>query len=73
MNQLTQIPRLFNKLVAFIKEAWLELQRTHKPSRRELTAFTIVVLITMGAVAVYVGVLDLLFRWLGGVIYPQGT
>ena len=73
LKQFRRVYRFFRNLVAFIGDAWEELKRTHRPSRQELVAFTVVVLITVGAVAVYVGALDLLFRWLGGFIYPERT
>ena len=71
MRRIRGIVRFFTNLVTFLKEAWEELKRTHRPSRQELVAFTMVVLITVGMVAAYVGVLDLLFRWLGSYIYPE--
>jgi preprotein translocase subunit SecE len=71
LKQLRRIARFFKNLNAFLKEAWEELKRTHRPSRQELVAFTIVVLITMGVVAAYVGTLDVLFRWLGSFVYPS--
>jgi preprotein translocase subunit SecE len=69
MKQVTRVVRFIQSLVAFLKGAWEELKRTHRPSRQELTAFTIVVLVTIGMITAYVGVLDLLFRWLGSFIY----
>lgn len=71
MRQVRRIVRFFGKVVVFLKEAWEELKRTHRPSRQELIAFTVVVVVTVGIVAVYVGILDLFFRWMGGFIYPQ--
>ena len=71
MKQIRRIARFFGAAVAFIKESWEELKRTHRPSREELIGFTVVVLISIGVVAFYVGVLDLVFRSLASIIYSR--
>ena len=42
----------------FIKGAWNELKKVHWPNRRELIAFTSVVLVAVGMVAVLIFMID---------------
>ena len=46
----------------FISEVRTELKRVAWPNRREVTTFTLVTLITSGAVTLYVFGLDLVFK-----------
>lgn len=46
----------------FLEECWAELKKVHWPSRDETRAATIAVVIGVAVVAVYLGVIDLLFQ-----------
>ncbi len=53
----------------FLKGAWNELKKVHWPNRREILAFTSVVLVAVGIVAVLIFAIDgLLSRLLGLVL-----
>ena len=56
-----KIKQIFQKLVNFIKEARAELKKVTWPNRKELISSTVVVLITVVLVAIYLGLIDLLF------------
>lgn len=42
----------------FLKNTWIELKRVHWPSRRELTSYTITVVITVAFLTVFFALLD---------------
>ena len=44
--------------IEFVKEAWQELKKVYWPSRKETYAATAVVLIVVGIVALYLGMVD---------------
>lgn len=52
---------LFARLKKFLKEVRNELRKVNWPNRKELTAYTGVVLVTVLIVATYIGIVDLLF------------
>jgi len=50
-----------NKVVKFVNEVKLELQKVSWSTRRELTNSTIVVIISVAILAVFIGICDLLW------------
>lgn len=53
-------PNIFQRMVKFLKESWLELKKTSWPSSEELTKSTLIVLGALFVVAVWIGALDYL-------------
>ena len=49
--------------VQFLKEVWAELNKVVWPSRDETKVYTLVVIVAVAVVAVYIGILDLIFAW----------
>jgi preprotein translocase subunit SecE len=45
----------------FLNEVWGELKKVQWPSRDELYAFTVIVIVAITAVGAYLGALDLIF------------
>jgi preprotein translocase subunit SecE len=56
-----KLTNLFQKAINFIKEARAELRKVTWPNRKQLISSTIVVIITVALVAVFLGVVDLIF------------
>ena len=50
---------MIKKVMQFLKEAKAELKKVSWPSRRELIESTMVVIVTVLAIAIFVGVIDL--------------
>jgi len=46
----------------FLDECWAELKKVHWPTRDETRAATIAVVIGVGVMALYLGVVDLVFQ-----------
>ncbi len=65
---LERIRRPFRKIGGFFKDVWMELQRVVWPSHEETYAFTGVVLVCVGIVSVWIGLLDLIFTKLVGAL-----
>jgi preprotein translocase subunit SecE len=65
---LERIRRPFRALSQFFKDVWMELQRVVWPSHEETYAFTGVVIVSVGLVAVWIGLLDLIFTRLVGAL-----
>ena len=59
-----QGPSLIERIRRFLREVRAELARVDWPSRQELIAMTIVVVVVLLAMALYLGLWDLLFSWL---------
>lgn len=54
-------PSIVERVVRYFREVRTELGRVEWPSRAELTAMTIVVVVVLLAMALYLGAWDLLF------------
>ncbi len=50
--------------VTYLQEVWAELKKVHWPTRAETYAATVVVLVLVGIVALYLGVVDFLLSQL---------
>jgi len=55
---------LLNRLKGFLKEVRIEGKKVTWPARKELTASTLVVVLTVVIVAGFIGLIDLLFSYL---------
>lgn len=53
--------KLFDKLLAFLKEVWLELHKVNWPTKGETIRYTLIVIFTLTIVALYLGGIDFLF------------
>ena len=59
MAFLARLKQSFGNTFSFFGEAWAELRKVKWPTRKELTSYTIVVVVTVIFVAVYFYLLDL--------------
>jgi preprotein translocase SecE subunit len=57
---VSRITGLFRRASQFIREAIRELQKAQWPTKQELTGFTLVVIVALAAIAVYIGLLDII-------------
>ncbi|MCS7235849.1 MAG: preprotein translocase subunit SecE [Armatimonadota bacterium] len=57
-------PRAVERATRYLREVRAELNRVTWPSRQEIIASTVVVLVVVGVVAAYLGAWDALFTWL---------
>ncbi len=65
---LERLTRPFRQLRSFLKDVWMELQRVVWPSHEETYAFTGVVIVAVAIVAVWVGLLDIIFTNIVGAL-----
>jgi preprotein translocase subunit SecE len=56
---LAKLKQSFGSTFSFFTDSFAELKKVRWPSRKELTSYTLVVLITIIAVTVYFWVLDI--------------
>jgi preprotein translocase subunit SecE len=66
-----KVSQLFQKVINFIKEARTELKKVTWPNRKQLISSTIVVIITVIIVAIFLGVVDLVFSRIVTIILQQ--
>lgn len=59
-----QGPAVIERIRRYLREVRAELARVDWPSRQELIAMTVVVIVVLLAMALYLGAWDLLFSWL---------
>jgi preprotein translocase subunit SecE len=57
-------PSVVERATRYLREVRAELNRVTWPSRQEIIASTVVVLVVVGVVAAYLGAWDALFTWL---------
>ncbi len=57
-EQISKARDIVPRSVTFLQEVWAELKKVHWPSRRETYAATVVVLVVVGIVALYLGLVD---------------
>jgi preprotein translocase subunit SecE len=57
-----------NKIQTFFRETIGELRKVSWPTRQEAINLTVIVLIVIGVMSLFLGVLDLLFSWLFSLI-----
>ena len=58
-EQLSRARDIVPRTVNFVQEVWSELKKVHWPSRKETYAATAVVLVVIGIVSLYLGMVDL--------------
>ncbi|WP_028559463.1 preprotein translocase subunit SecE [Paenibacillus pinihumi] len=59
MTFLAKMKQGFGSSFAFFADSWAELKKVRWPNRKELTSYTIVVLVTVVAVGIYFWLLDI--------------
>lgn len=59
-----QGPTLVERVTRYFREVYAELRKVDWPSRQELTAMTIVVIVVLLLMSLYLGFWDLIFAWL---------
>ncbi|GMK41017.1 preprotein translocase subunit SecE [Paenibacillus sp. PR3] len=59
MAFLAKMKQGFGTTFSFFADSWAELKKVRWPSRKELTSYTIVVLVTIVLVTIYFWVLDI--------------
>ncbi len=57
-GQVNKVRDVVPRSVTFLQEVWAELKKVHWPTRSETYAATVVVLVLVGVVALYLGVVD---------------
>ena len=60
--------KFFNAAWSFLKEVRLEMKKVNWLTRREVFRHTIIVIVLSMSVAIYLGALDFLFKWVLGKI-----
>jgi len=60
--------KIFNAALSFLKEVRLEMKKVNWLTRREVLRHTIIVIVLSMSVAIYLGALDFLFKWVLGKI-----
>ncbi|WP_047154538.1 preprotein translocase subunit SecE [Aneurinibacillus tyrosinisolvens] len=56
----------------FLKEVWTELKKVTWPTRKELTSYTLVVIVTVVLIAVFFAIIDLGISQLLGLLFKAG-
>ncbi|MFC6335007.1 preprotein translocase subunit SecE [Paenibacillus septentrionalis] len=59
MTFLAKMKQGFSTTFSFFADSWAELKKVRWPSRKELTSYTLVVLVTVVAVTIYFWLLDI--------------
>lgn len=59
MTFLAKVKQSFSATFSFLADSWAELKKVRWPSRKELTSYTLVVLVTVIAVTIYFWILDI--------------
>ena len=57
-GQLAKVRDFVPRSITFLQEVWAELKKVHWPTRSETYAATVVVLVLVGIVALYLGMVD---------------
>jgi preprotein translocase subunit SecE len=57
-EQINRARDVIPRSLTFLQEVWAELKKVHWPSRKETYAATGVLLVIVGVVALYLGVVD---------------
>ncbi len=59
-GQISKVRDVVPRSITYLQEVWAELKKVHWPTRSETYAATTVVLVLVGVVALYLGVVDFL-------------
>lgn len=63
-----KLSNMFQKVIGFIKEARAELRKVTWPNKKQLISSTIVVMVTVALVAVFLGIVDIIFSRIVAII-----
>lgn len=66
---LSRMRQSFGTTFSFFTDSWSELKKVKWPTRKELTSYTIVVVITVALVTVYFAGLDLIISQLLRLVF----
>ncbi len=58
---MSAITNSLGGLIKFLKKVKMELKKVNWPSKKELTSYTIVVLVTVTVLVTFIGVVDVIF------------
>ena len=58
------------KIIQFVKESWVEFKKVKWPTKQELWGLTVAVITASIILAVYVGIVDWIFRNLIYLVMP---
>lgn len=56
--------KLFSSIGKYLKDSIQELKKITWPTKKQITVYTVVVILMSLGVAIYFGVLDYFFNWL---------
>ncbi|MCS4484638.1 preprotein translocase subunit SecE [Gleimia sp. 6138-11-ORH1] len=59
----------FARIIQFVKQVISELKKVIWPTFREWKTYLLVVLVFVGAIMLYTGLLDLFFGWLSVLVF----
>lgn len=59
MGFLAKLGAGFKQCPVFLRDVWQELKKVRWPNRKELTSYTLVVLVTVTLIALFFAVIDL--------------
>lgn len=59
MAFISRMKQGFGSMFQFFRDSWSELKKVRWPTRKELTSYTIVVIVTVAFVTIYFSILDL--------------
>lgn len=62
------VKNLFSRVAKFLREVRAEMKKVAWPNRKELTAYTVIVVFSVAAVAVFIGAIDFVFSLVLGLI-----
>lgn len=60
---------IFQRIMTFIRQVIAEVRKSVWPTKDEWWTYFLVVLVFVGAVMIFTGVLDLLFGWLSVLVF----
>lgn len=63
---------LRERIKRYFRESRAELRKVSWPNRKELTTYTLVVIVTTAVVSVFIGLVDLLFSQMFGLLRLVG-
>lgn len=72
MGFLARIGSGFKRTGNFFKDSWQELKKVRWPNRRELTSYTLIVLVTVVVIAIFFYFIDLGLQELVNLILNFG-
>lgn len=55
---------MLEKITSFLKESKIELKKVIWPTRNETIRYTVVVIVISAALAIFLGILDIMFQYL---------